>query len=199
MKIERRIIDDLKTERPDIAPSLPPLFRLVPVLFYASLAGGLALSAFFLVVLRNAASAEQTWKAETADLQRQLAGVQSSRTAVEKQARRASEVVAWVEGSRSLQPLVVAMIRSIDTSSSIAGLTLGRDPATPTQIKLSLKLNTQGSRQIDTTLAEISARNFRSYNPNQTQARGEIDYEATLIYQTARGPATTPASAAQAP
>jgi hypothetical protein len=201
MKIEHRNIDDLKTERPDVAPSLQPVLRLVPILFYATIIGGLALSAFFFILLRNAAAAESQWKSETAEFNRQLTEVQAGRETVEQQARRASEVVAWVEGARSLQPLVVGMIRSIEPASSVAGLTLSRDPATPTQIKLALKLNTQGTRQLDATLAEIASRNFRYYNPNQTQARGEVDYEATLIYQTARGTAITPvppASAARA-
>ncbi|MGH8046391.1 MAG: hypothetical protein ACREKL_04025 [Chthoniobacterales bacterium] len=194
MKIARRNIDDLKTERPDITPSLQPALRLVPILFYVVIVGGIALSAFFFILLRNAASAEQQAKAETADLNHQVTEVQASRESIEQQARRASEVVAWVEGSRSLQPLVVGMIRSMAPASSIADLTLDRDPATPSQIKLALKLNAQGTRQLDTTLAEITTRNFRSYNPNQTQTRGEVDYEATLIHQNARGTAVTPIS-----
>jgi hypothetical protein len=197
MKIQHRIIDDLKTERHDITPSLQPLLRLVPILFYATIFGGIVLSAFFLLLLRNAASAEQNWKAETAEANRQLAEVQAGRTALEQQAKRAGDAVAWVEGSRSVQPLVVGMIRSIEPTSSIAGLTLSRDSATPTQIKFALKLNTQGTRQLDATLSEIASRNFRYYNPNQTQTRGEVDYEATLIYQSARGPAAAPVSAGQ--
>jgi hypothetical protein len=196
MKIERRIIDDLKTERADVTPSLPAYLRLVPILFYATVLGGILLSAFFLFVLRNAAAAGEQWKAETARRTQELADVQASRSSIEQQARRASDVVAWVEGARDLQPLVVAMIRSMEPASSIAELALARDPTTPAQVKLTLKLNTQGVRQLDTTLEQIAAHNFRTYNPNQTQARGEVDYEATLIYQTARGPADAPAPAA---
>lgn len=199
MKIERRPIEDLKTERPDVAPSLPAYFRLLPILFYLTLVGGLALTAFFLVLLRNASASEAHWKSETARLKQDLVQVQAGREAIERQARRASEVVAWVDGARSLQPLVVGLIRSLDAASSIAGLTLERDPATPAQIKLTLRLNTQGNRQLDATLGEIAQRNFRSYNPNQTQARGEVDYEATLIYQTARGGPLPPAAAPAAP
>jgi hypothetical protein len=192
MKIERRIIDDLKTERPDVAPPLPAYMRLVPILFYAAIGGGILLSAFFLFVLRSAADAQQQWKLQTADYQKSVAEVDAGRTSIEQQARRASDVVAWAEGSRNLEPLVVSIIRSMDSGSSIAELALARDPATPTQIKLTLKLNTQGPRQLDATLEKIATLNFRTYNPNQTQSRGELDYEATLIYQTARtAPALT--------
>jgi hypothetical protein len=196
MKIERRIIDDLKTERADVTPSLPAYLRLVPILFYAVVLGGILLSAFFLLLLRNAAASQEEWKSETARRKQALADVQARRDSTERQVRRASDVVTWVQGARNLQPLVVAIIRSIEPGSSIVELGLTRDPATPAQIKLKLKLNTQGARQLDTILGEISSYNFRTYNPNQTQARGEVDYEATLFYQTARAPATTPSPSA---
>jgi hypothetical protein len=196
MKIERRIIDDLKTERVDVAPALPAYLRAIPVLFYSVVIGGLALTAVLLLQLQNYSRAQAKWKAETIQRQQDLAEVKAGREAVEKQARRANEVVAWIEGSRNIQPLLVTMIRSIDTGSSIVDLGLARDPTTPTQIKLSLKLTTQGTRQLDTMLEKIAEQSFRSYYPSQTQAHGEIDYEATLIYQTARAPeASNPVSA----
>lgn len=192
MKIERRIIDDLKTERSDVAAELAPVFRLVPILFYAIVTGGIFLSGFFFLVLRAAATSEADWKSETARRIQAVADVKNGRTDVEKQTRRATDVVAWIEGSRNLQPLVVAMIRSVAPDSSISELGLSRDPANPAQIKLTLKLNTQGPRQLDATLAQITARDFRAYNPNQTQTRGELDYQATLIYQTARADGSGP-------
>lgn len=192
MKIERRIIDDLKTERSDVAPGLPGYFRIVPVFFYLTIVGGILLSVFFLYLLRNAASAEADWKARTAERNKSLALIKTETTAVEAQARRANDVLSWVEGSRNLQPLVVAIIRSMEPSSSIAELALARDPATPTQMKLTLRLNAQGTRQLDATLEQIAAMNFRAYNPNRTQSRGEIDYDATLIYQEARAVSESP-------
>jgi len=191
MKIDRRIVDDLKTERPDVTPALAPYLRLVPILFYSILAGGIVLSLFFLFVLKNAASSRETWKAEIARHKQDLSNVQTARTAVEKQSRRASDIVAWVEGSRCLEPLVAAIVRSMEPGSNIIELGLTRDPSSPTQIKLTLKLSTQGSKQLDTTLERITKMNFRTYNPNQTQSRGEIDYEATLIYQNPRNVATS--------
>lgn len=190
MKIERRPIDDLKTERPDVAPALPAYLRVVPVFFYAVVVGGMALSGYLFVVLRNAAAAEERSKAETAANQQALARVQADREAIEKKARRANDVVGWVEGSRSLQPLVVTAIRAIDSGSSIAELGLSRAPGAASQIKLTLKLNTQGTRQLDRVLGQISSLNFRPYSPTQTQGRNEIDYTATLVYQGARAGAT---------
>ncbi len=199
MKIDPRPIDDLKTERPDIAPALPAYLRLIPVLFYAVVVGGLGLSAYFFFALRSAAAAEQVSKTKLAGYQQDLETVKADRDALEKKARRANDIVAWVEGSRSLQPLVVSMIRAVDANSSVAGLDLTRTPGAPSQIKIVLKLNAPSLRQLDRVLGEITARNFRAYNPNQTQARGAIDYEATLIYQGERAVPDEPAPPAKPP
>lgn len=186
MQIARRIIDDLKTERPDVTPPLPTYLRLVPIVFYVAVLGGIVLSVLFLLVLRTAAAAEMQWKALSAERAQKLAQVQADRASLEREARRASDIVSWVEGARSVQPLAIGIIRSMEPASSIASLGLSRDPATATQIKLILKLNTQSPRQLDTTLEAIASHDYRTYNPNQTQSRGEIDYQATLLYQAAR-------------
>lgn len=197
MKIEHHPVDDLKTERADITPPLPAYLRLVPILFYGFICGGVILCGLFLAGLRNAAEAEKEWKALAADRTAELAKVQTNRGVLERQARRASDIVAWVDGARSLQPLVVGIIRSMEPSSSIASLGITRDPSSATQIKLILKLNSQNTHQLDTTLEEIAQRNYRAYNPNQTQSRGETDYEATLIYQRPREmPSATPTAPA---
>lgn len=196
MQIAHRIIDDLKTERPDITPPLPAYMRLVPILFYACVLGGIVLSGLFFVVLRNAAEAEKQWKALSAERTQKLAQVQADRASLEREARRASDIVAWVESARAMQPLAVGIIRSIEPNSSIASLGLSRDPATATQIKLTLKLNTQSPRQLDTTLESIASHDYRTYNPNQTQNRGELDYQATLLYQA---PRSAPVPATPAP
>jgi hypothetical protein len=186
MHITHRIIDDFKTERPDVSPPLPTYLRLVPIVFYLVVLGGVVLSGLFFLILRNAAATEQQWKALSAERNRMVAEVQTDRSALERKARRASDIVAWVEGARAVQPLAVAIVRSMSGTASITSLGLSRDPAAATQIKLDLKLNAQDPRQLDTTLEAISASGYRSYNPNQTQNRGEIDYQATLLYQAPR-------------
>ncbi|MEO6847874.1 MAG: hypothetical protein ABI443_09905 [Chthoniobacterales bacterium] len=192
MKIEHRIIDDLKTERPDVTPCLPTYFQLVPILFYVVVIGGILLSAVFFLLLRNATFAEVSWNNENAQLKQSLTAMQGERELIEQQTQRANSVVSWVEGARNIQPLVVAIIRNIEEGSSIAELGLTRDQDTPTHLKLKIKLNTLGLRQLDAILEKIASFNFKTYNPNQTQSKGEIDYEATLIYQNTSEPQATP-------
>jgi hypothetical protein len=192
MLIEPKVLHDLKTERPDVAPALPNYLRAVPAFFYGATLAGVVLSGFFLLKLQEASQSRDAWSAQTREYNRQVGALREERTAIEGQAKRASDVIAWVEGSRNLQPLVLAITRSMGSGSSILDLALDREAAAPHQIKLTLKLSTQGTRQLDHTLEQLYALNFRTFNPNQSQGKGEVDYQATLIWQS---PAPTPPAA----
>ncbi len=79
--------------------------------------------------------------------------------------------MGWIEGSRALQPLVVAIARSVDEKSSIPELAFDRDTENPAQIKLSLKLLTGDARQLDRTLEASSARTSAPIPPGRRRAR----------------------------
>lgn len=192
MIIQHRQVEDFKTERPDVAPPLPPILRLVPLLFYVGVAGGLIISTHFYLQLRSAQEALETATQQDSASKAELVNVQTERASVEKQMRRANEVVAWVEGSHQLQPLVVSIIQSVEAPSTLASLSLERHPDTPTQVKLSFGLNTLSPRQLDATLGKIAEMDFRIYSPSQVQSRGQIEYGGTLIHQPRSGAQITP-------
>jgi hypothetical protein len=196
MLIPRRVLHDLKTERGDIAPPLQPYLRLVPIAFYLGAAASIVLSAVFAFQLFRERGQLEQWKQRAAENQTQLDHTKLERTKLEGTAKRASDFVGWVEGSRAVQPLVVAITRSVDEKSSLTEVGLTRDADNPTQIKLALKLLTSDARQLDRTLEAIERAGFRPYSARQTQAKGVIDYQATLIWQS-RGftAATTPTPA----
>jgi len=123
--------------------------------------------------------------------------VQADRTKLESSAKRASDFVSWIEGSRALQPLAVAIARSVDEKSSIPELAFDRDTENPTQIKLSLKLLTNDTRQLDRTLEAVERVDFRPYSARQTQGKGLIDYQATLLWQNRNFAAASPTPAAK--
>lgn len=199
MVIEPAVVHDLKTERPDVAPPLPTVLRLVPILFYTVTAGVAVLLAFFALQLRIADSNLAYWQEESNRTRAQLEETKEQRQTVEGSAKRAAEVLSWVEGSRPLQPLVVTIARSIGSASSIEELSLDRDAQSPAQIKMALKLNSDGTRQLNLTLERIAQLNYRTYSAQQQQGRGEMDYRATLLWQDPQRttaptePATEPA------
>ncbi len=193
MVIEPAIVHDLKSERPDVSPPLPASLRLVPILFYVTVVG-IGLLTLFLLTRINAAHTDLAyWKEEAEKGKGQLQQVQALRTSLDGSARRAAEVVSWVDGSRPMHPLILTITRSISPSSTIEELVLERNPEAPSQLKIAMKLNTGGPRQLNKTLDLITAMNYRPYSAQQEQEEGAIDYSATLLWQRP-GRTETPAA-----
>jgi hypothetical protein len=181
MQIDARKIDDFKTERKDLLPPLPTIFRLVPLLFYLSIV-------FFAVVgsagvwhSRMAEDRRLSLLSETSSLQAEIAQTKAARVALDDQVLEAMDLENWVLGSMPLQPLVVEIIRSIGENSSIANLSLERDPETPSQLKLALTLRTDSDAQLDATLNAIRKLNYIDLSPTQSMVQGNLEYRATLL------------------
>lgn len=175
-------IDDFKTPRKDIAPPLPVVMRLVPILFYLSL--------LFLAVVGSLASLHaklssdqrKAVTARIASLKAEIEQAKNERAALEKEIVEATDLEAWVLASMPLQPLVVEIIDSMGPQSEIVDLTIERDAETPSQLRLHLTLNTASDKQLDQTLAVIHGRQYREFNPTQTRVQGNLDYKASLLW-----------------
>ena len=192
MQIDARKIDDFKTERKDLLPPLPTIFRLVPLLFYLSIV-------FFAVVgtvgvwhSRVAQERRVSLLGETAALQAEIEQTKAARVSLDDRTLEAMDLENWVLGSMPLQPLVVEIIRSVGTNSSIANLSLERDPETPSQLKLALTLRTDSDAQLDTTLAAIRKLNYIDLSPTQSMVQGNLEYRATLLRDDRKEGAPTP-------
>jgi cell division protein FtsB len=183
MLIEPQVIDDLKTERPDVTPPLPLIARLVPILFYVSMIGSILLCGLFAFRLQEVAAARENYKAQERQSREQLQALRDSRQTLEARAKRASDLQVWTETARPLQPIIVELARSLDPDSTLAELRLTRATDNPRQLRFALKLNTNTVQLLDRMLQQLQARGYRSYTPEQRLARGEIDYQATLVWQ----------------
>jgi len=183
MLVPDAAIDDFKTDRKDIAPPLPMIMRLVPLLFYLAL--------LFLVVVGSLASMHAKLASDhrnsllgrIEELKKEIEGVKAEKTALEKEIQEATDLEAWVLASIPLQPLVVSIIRSMSPQSEIVDFTLERDAETPSQLRIGLKLNTVSDKQIEQTLEVIRGLNYREFNPTQTRIQGNLDYKASLLWQ----------------
>jgi hypothetical protein len=183
MQIHARFIDDFKTERKDIAPPLPPYLRMVPMLFYASIVASVLLNALFIARWSQASQAKEASVKQNRDITAELEGVKTQRQQLEAEARKATDLANWVEGSRPLQPLIVDIARSMEKDSNIVEMQLERSPENASQIKLGLRLQTANTRQLDQTLQTIANARFRTFSPQQSMERGEVEYKATLFWQ----------------
>jgi len=188
MQIQKTIIDDFKTDRKDILPPLPLTGRLVPILFYASVFAAIVLSAIFALQLKISKGRIESLRQELSETQKRAADTKSERAALEERILRANEVEAWVEGSRPLQPLIIAITRSIQEGSSIQDMRLTRREDTPEQLHLSISIGTDSIAQLDRVLDAIHNQGYREISPQQTVNRGQIDYQATLVRQSTNGP-----------
>ncbi len=184
MENHHQVCHDLKTNRPDIGQPLPGILALLPVAFVLSVIGAISLNALFFFQHRNAEQAKEEWKLNVAEESAKQKDIMAQIEAIKEEERRANDVRDWVEGSRQLQPLAVAIARSMDVKGSIAELSLFREPSNPNQIKLGFKFDNGGQKQLDATLEAINVLGYRSYSANQTAGKeGSLDYQATLIWQ----------------
>lgn len=185
MQIFAKSIDDFKTERKDVSPPLPAYLRLVPLFFYLSVVASILLNALFLANFSQAVQARDRAKSEDKQLQADIGEVKGKRQALEAETKKASDLAAWVDSSRALQPLVVEIARSMEKDAALLELSLQRDMQNPTQIQLGLRLQSSNPRQLDLALQTIANSRFRTFSPQQNTTKGEVDYKATLMWQGA--------------
>lgn len=194
MHITADQIDDFKTDRKDISPPLPVVFRLLPILFYLSLVFLAVIGTLALWHNKVASDRLQAAQQRVATAQQEIVATKASRAALEERIRRATDLEGWVLASRPLQPLVVAIVRSMGPNSSIVELSLERDPETPSRLRLGLRLNTDSDKQLEKTLEAIRGMDYREISPTQTMVRGDLSYRASLVWQKPDNTGDTPVS-----
>ena len=183
MQIIADQIDDLKTDRKDVMPPLPMVFRLVPILFYGAIAFSLVVGSVAFWNVRVATQQRDAIRQKIESLNSEIAQTKAARAALEAKIREAADLENWVLASMPLQPLVVAIVRSMAANSSIVELNLERDAETPSQLRLGLRLNTDSDKQLEDTLEVIRDMHYREFSPTQTRVRGDLDYKASMLWQ----------------
>jgi hypothetical protein len=180
---DAKILDDLKTERPDITPPLPAIFRMIPLLFFLSFIGCILLVGLFAFRLKEVTSSRDQYlaaeKASRNDLQQTRSQVQ----ALEGRAKRASDLQNWTESARPIQPVLVDLGRSIGEDTALTELRLTRNQDNPNQLRIGVRMNTTSMDDLDRLLVSLQKFGYRPYSPEQKFTRGEIDYQAMLIWQ----------------
>jgi len=198
MLIQGSKLDDFKTERKDLMPPLPMLYRLVPLLFYLSL--------LFLVVVGSLAmwTSQVSIKRfegitlQTSRLKKEIETTKAARSALEQKIRESTDMEDWVLASMPLQPLIVGIVRSMEAGSNIVDLSLERDEDTPSQLKLALTLNAASDGQIEKTLDAVRKLDYREFSPTQSTIKGNFEYRASLLWSNPKSKIQTPQDRAKA-
>jgi len=183
MQIVADQIDDVKTGRKDVMPPLPMVFRLVPILFYGAIAFLVVVGSVAFWNARVATQRRDAIRQQIESLNSEIVQTKAARAGLETKIREATDLEGWVLASMPLQPLVVAIVRSMALNASIVELNLERDAETPSQLRLGLRLNTDSDKQLEQTLDVIRQMHYREFSPTQTRVRGDLDYKASMLWQ----------------
>ncbi|MEM7600435.1 MAG: hypothetical protein AAF357_03345 [Verrucomicrobiota bacterium] len=176
------IIHDIKTERQNVSDGLPRAYRLVPVAFYVITVASIFLSLYFFLSKKAYETTEQAMGERLAQAQSESSDYASQREAIVEESQQAEGIARWLEGSHPLQPVVVSVGRSMAKDSTVAELSLDRNPDIPAHTFMQLKVDGGGTEQIETTLSSIYALHYQTYSAQQVKGRDSTDFQATLIY-----------------
>jgi hypothetical protein len=177
------ICHDFKTARTDTARRLPSIFMLVPIMFYLALLGGGYLGATSYMTYRQATEDRDFWKQQQASHEETTAGYGSETAIVEVEKKKAEKLAQWVEGTRALQPITIAVIRSVPPEISLGEMTLERSPEMPQQLFMGVKINSGTLEEVGRIQSAVGALNYRAYNSQQNKSGDGLDYRTMLVWQ----------------
>lgn len=174
---------DVKTERKDVSGGLPPALKIVPVLFYLTLAACSMLYVYFELSRTAAGKEMDRWQANMTTFNQQIASIATERKGVEAANAWATDVSKWVEGAHNLQPLLVALGRGAGNEATISEVVMTRNSEIASQIQFALKMDKVSSGVLDQTLESIRKLDFRAYSAQQQKEGDALDYNAILVFQ----------------
>jgi len=177
------ICHDIKTPRLDAAKRLPPFWAIIPIAFYAVLLYCAYANFTAYLGYREALQNRDTWKAGLAE-QRQIKDkYDAEKAAVLKEKARAEKLAQWVEGTRTLQPITIAVARSMPAESTIGQLALERSPDLPSQIILTLTVNNGTVEDVSRIQQSISNLSYHPFNAQQNRTGDVLEYKTMLVWQ----------------
>jgi hypothetical protein len=174
---------DFKSPRNDSSKRLPDSFKAVPVLFYLALLAG----TYFMTMDWMAYKRAQATKVEADGMRKEYesaaAAMQEQKAALDAETAKAEGLAKWMEGARNLQPLAVAIARSMPPEVSLSELVLERSDQVPSNLSFSVNINGGTPNEVAMLETSLSRLQYRSYSPEQTKTGTVIKYRTTLVRQ----------------
>ncbi|MFT5465971.1 MAG: hypothetical protein ACI8UO_001068 [Verrucomicrobiales bacterium] len=174
---------DIKTERREVSQGLPSTFQLVPIGFYASLVLCSLFSVWFYLGYKNSLEESENASNEESKYKGQAVQVARETQELQKLNTRADAAASWIEGSHGVQPLAVAISRSVGTTSTIAELRMTRNSEIPAHIHLEIKIDGVTAAVREAMQDSIRDLSFRAHNPDQQTNENSLDYKTTLVWK----------------
>ncbi len=176
------LIHDVKTERQSVSAGLPPAYKLAPVAFYLAATASVLLSVYYYLGKKACEATEANMRTRLEAARIEESTLAANQQVIVEEAKRAEAFAKWLEGSRPLQPVTVAIGRSMGKDSTVAELSLTRNPEIPAHTFLQLKIDGGGGSQIESTLDSIYALSYQTYSAQQVKGPNSTDFQAILIH-----------------
>jgi hypothetical protein len=176
------VCHDFKTPRPDASGRLPAAFIIVPILVYFALLGGSFYNITNFLSYRRALHERDSWKQLQAEKSEAQAKFESLKSALEIAATKAEKLAQWVEGTRTLQPLCVAITRSLPPASSLGDMNFDRSAEMPAQINLSVRINQGTMDEVGRIQSAVQNLNYHPYNSQEIKNNDNLEYKTMLVW-----------------
>jgi|GEM_PF-1452373 len=180
------MMHDLKPERPELAPPLPAVMMVLPVLFYLSAAGAMGLGALFTVKTKQAQTDEQREMDGEQEVRRMIASLKQEQKVIDETHGKAREVEAWMDSTQPLMEIVSAVINSVKTGNTLSSLRLSRTAENPEHIEMRVQINSGGTGQKEETVQALVKEGYQTFKDdlithNKNDRFGDVTYTATLV------------------
>jgi hypothetical protein len=177
------ICHDIKTPRLDASKRLAPYWAVTPVAFYVMLIFCAYTNITAYLGYRKALQDRDTWKAYQAEQRKAKEKYETEKNAVLKEKARAEKLAQWIEGTRTIQPITVAIARSVPVESTIGQLSLERSVDLPSQIILTLTINNGTVEDVSRVQQNISNLSYHPFNAQQNHTGDLLEYKTMLVWQ----------------
>jgi hypothetical protein len=174
---------DFKTPRADASKRLPAIYALIPVLFYVIVVGGSYLCAASYVNYRNAMQQRDDWHQYQSQQEDEKLTLETQTAVVAQEKWKAEKLAQWIEGTRALQPIGVAVARAMPPEISLTELNLERSTELPQQILLSVRITNGSPEEVAKIQAAVGSLSYRSYNSQQLKSGESLEFRSMLAWQ----------------
>ena len=140
--------------------------------------------AFACVLLAASCEGGETGPEEIESLQEQIASARADIEKIQTSFSQARAIEAWVSAANPIQPLIVAITRSVSASSRLKQLQLTREADSPGRVTISLEVSSDDPKsQLESVLKAIHNLGFREKSVTQTNSEEAIKFDAVLVWK----------------
>lgn len=177
------VCHDFKTPRPGAALRLPTAFMAVPIIFYVAILGGICLNIQSYLGYRKAVTERDAWRQSQTEKDEAKAKFEAQLSSVEAEAQKAIKLAEWIEGTRTMQPICVAITRSVPPEITLGEMHLQRRSDMPSQLDLNITINNGTMQEVARIQNAVQAIQYRTYNSQQLKHNENLEYKTMLVWQ----------------